>query len=56
MPGARSSDTPRESRANFRVGTVRGLQKGPVGTGPLVSVFGENSIYRETWGARRGGR
>ena len=26
-----------------------------MGTGPLESVFGGNSIYRETWGTRRGG-
>ena len=27
-----------------------------MGTGPAVSVFGENSFYRETRGTRRGGR
>ena len=25
-----------------------------MGTGPIGSVFGENSSYRETWGTRRG--
>ena len=25
-----------------------------MGTGPVGSVFGENSFYRETWGTRRG--
>ena len=36
---------------------VRGRQtsEGPVGTGPVRSVVGENSFYRETWGTRRGG-
>ena len=27
-----------------------------MGTGPAVSVFGENSFYRETRGTRRGRR
>ena len=27
-----------------------------MGTGPVGSVFGENSIYQETWGTRRGDR
>ena len=39
----------------FRDVTVWVLQKGPVGTGPAGSVFGENSFYRETRGTRRGG-
>ena len=55
MPDAPSSDTSRESQAMFREGTVRVLYKGPVGTGPAGSVFGENSLYRETRGTRRGG-
>ena len=42
-----SNGTPRESQANFRDGTVLGLLKGPVGTGPAGSVFWENSFYRE---------
>ena len=54
-PGAPSSGTPRENQAKFRDGTVCVLKKGPVGTGPGVSVFGENSFYRETRGRRRGG-
>ena len=53
-PGAPSSGTPRESQAKFRDGTVWVLWKGPVGTGPGGSVFGENSFYRETLGRRRG--
>ena len=56
MPGAPSRGTPRESQPNFRDGTVSGLYKGPVGTVPAESVFGENSFYRKTWGTRRGGR
>ena len=36
-----------------RVGDCR---KGPVGTGPAGSVFGENSFCRETRGTKRGGR
>ena len=27
-----------------------------MGTGPVVSVFGEHSFYQETWGTRWGGR
>ena len=41
MPGAPSSGMPRESQANFKVGTVWVLKKRPVGTGPVGSVFGE---------------
>ena len=52
MPGAPSSRTSRESQAMFRDGTVWVLKKGPVGTGPAGSVFGVNSLYRETWGTR----
>ena len=33
-----------------------GIVEGPVGTEPVVSVFGDISFYRETWGTRRGGR
>ena len=55
-PGAPSSGTLPESQAKFRDGTVWVLKKGPVGTGPGGSVFGENSFYRETRGRRRGGR
>ena len=54
-PGAPSSGTLPESQAKFRDGTVWVLKKGPVGTGPGGSVFGENSFYRETRGRRRGG-
>ena len=36
-------------------GTMWGLEKNPVGTGPAGSVFGENSYYRETRGTRRRG-
>ena len=56
VSGAPSSGTPRESQAKFRHGTVWVLEKGPVGTGPSGSVFGENSFYRETRGTGRGGR
>ena len=52
MPVAPSSGTPRESQAKFRDGTVWGLQKGPVGTGPAGSVFRGNSVYQETRGTR----
>ena len=48
MPGAQSSGTPRESQVKFRDETVWRLYKGPVGTGPAGSVFGENSFYRKT--------
>ena len=54
VPGASSSGTSRESQAIFRDETVWVLKKGPVGTGPAGSVFGENSFYRETRGSRRG--
>ena len=54
MPGAPSSGTPLKGQANFTVGTVWGLGKGPVGTRPVGSVFGKNSFYRETWSTRRG--
>ena len=54
VPGAPSSDTPRESQAKFRDGTVCGLYTGPVGNGPVGWVFGENSFYRNTWGTGRG--
>ena len=50
VPGAPSSGTPRKSQAKFRAGTVCGLWKGPVGTGPVGSVFGGKSFYRETRG------
>ena len=43
MSGAPSSGTPLESQAKFRDGTMWVLEKGPVGTGPAGSVFGENS-------------
>ena len=52
MPGAPSSGAPRESQANFREETMWGLKKGTVDTGPVGSVFGENSYYRESWGTR----
>ena len=55
MPGALNSGTPRESQAKFRDGTLWGLYKSRVGTGPAGSVFEENSFYRKTWGIRRGG-
>ena len=55
MPGAPSRGTPRESQAKFRDGTVSGLYKGPVGTGPAGSVFEENSFYRKPLDTRRGG-
>ena len=56
MPGAASSGASRKSLANFRDGTIWGLKKITVDTGPVGSVFGEHSFYRETWGSRRGGR
>ena len=54
VPGTSSSGTSRESQAIFRDETVWVLKKGPVGTGPAGSVFGENSFYRETRGSREG--
>ena len=54
MPGVARSGTPRENQTNFRDGTMRGLKKGPVGTGSAGSIIGEISFYRETWGAKRG--
>ena len=53
MPGAPSSGAPRESQPNFSEETMWGLKKGTVDTGPVGSVFGENSFYRETWDTRR---
>ena len=41
MPVAASSGSPRESQANFRDGTVWGLQNGPVGTGPAGPYSGK---------------
>ena len=32
-----------------------GIEECPVGTGPAVSVFGDNSFYRQSWGRRAGG-
>ena len=55
MPGAASSGSPRESQAKFRDGTVWGLWKGLVGTGPAGPYSGKNYFYRETWGTRRSG-
>ena len=54
VPGAPSSGTPRKDQANFRVGTVWGLGKGPVGTRPVESAFGKNSFRQETLSRRRG--
>ena len=56
VPGAASSGAPRESLANFRDGTMWGLKTVTVDTGPVGSVFGEHSFYRETWGSSRGDR
>ena len=50
-----SSGSPQESQAVFSDGTVWGLWKGSVSTGPAGSVFEENSFYRQTWGTRLGG-
>ena len=44
MPGAPSSGMPRESQANFKVGTVWVLKKRPVGTGPVGSVSGKKFV------------
>ena len=40
-----SSGTSRASQEKFKDGTVLGLYKGPVDTGPAGSVFWENSVY-----------
>ena len=47
VPDAPSRGTPRKSQAKFRDDTVSGLYKGPVGTGPAGSVFGENSLIEK---------
>ena len=54
MPDAPNSGTSRESQANQGRDRV-GIVEGTVSYGPVGSVFGENSFYRETWGTRRGG-
>ena len=56
VPGAASSGAPWESLANFRDGTMCGLKKVTVNTGPVRSIFGEHSFYRETWDSRQGVR
>ena len=42
----------RHDRVRQSSGTVWGLKKGPVGTGPAGSVYGDNLFYREIRGAR----
>ena len=42
-----------EGQEKFRDGTMWGLKRGPLGTGPAASVFEENSFYRETRGISR---
>ena len=46
LPGAQSSGTSRESQAKFKDGIVWRLYKGPVGTGPAKSVFGEKDVLQ----------
>ena len=55
MRGSPSCGSPPSSQVNLRVEIVRGLLKGPMGTGHAGSVFGENSFHRETSGTRRRG-
>ena len=52
---SQSSGKPWDSQAKFRVGTVRGLKKSHVGTGPVWSVFGENPFYLENRVGDEGG-
>ena len=58
VPGAPSRGTPRESQAKLRDGTVSGLYKDPVGTGPAGQHSGKICfIEKENLGYKtKGGR
>ena len=55
VPGAPTAVRHGRARQSSGTGSC-GNVEGSVGTEPAGSVFGDNSVYRETWGKRRGGR